>query len=52
MAQPSLTAADVADEADADGLPWWTILPDFVPVAALRDGRDPRCAGCLRVEHD
>ena len=25
--------------------PWWARLPDFVPVAALRGGRDPRCSG-------
>ena len=24
--------------------PWWHRLPDFVPVAALRGGVDPRCA--------
>jgi hypothetical protein len=25
-----------------DGPPWWHRLDDFVPVAALRHGRDPR----------
>jgi hypothetical protein len=27
---------------DQNGPPWWHRLPDFVPVAALRSGRDPR----------
>ena len=36
-------AGHVTDEDAPGGQPWWTILPDFVPVAALRDGRDPRC---------
>ena len=37
-------AGQAADEFTGSGPPWWTILPDFVPVAALRDGRDPRRA--------
>jgi len=39
-----------ADAAAPDGPPWWTVLPDFVPVAALRDGRDPRCASQSQFE--
>ena len=40
-AQPTLSACNGANDT-CGGPPWWTILPDFVPVAALRDGRDPR----------
>ena len=45
------TPGHAADAAVPDGPPWWTILPDFVPVAALRDGRDPRCAFCTPSEY-
>lgn len=26
--------------------PWWQLLPDFVPAAALAQGTDPRCPCC------
>ena len=36
----STVAAD--DAAAAGVMPWWTLLPDFVPVGALAGGVDPR----------
>ncbi len=35
LATPPLPAGDQA--------PWWTLLPDFVPAAAVAHGYDPRC---------
>jgi len=31
---------------------WWHLLDDFVPIEAMANGKDPRCAtlrACVRV---
>ena len=43
------TPRPAAEAAAPDGPPWWTVLPDFVPVVALRDGRDPRCGSQVKI---
>lgn len=35
-------AAEAGPSGGWKGPPWWTRLDDFVPVAAMRGGRDPR----------
>ena len=32
-------------------LPWWQLLPDFVPVSALRSGFDPRGGHAVAIDY-
>lgn len=44
--QLALEAAAEDEEEDTDyvedGKPWWHRFPDFVPLSALKGGRNPR----------
>ncbi|CAL8465311.1 g4846 [Coccomyxa elongata] len=51
-AAPSGEAAQEAGPSGRwKGPPWWTRLDDFVPVAAMRGGRDPRDGSVVHIDY-
>ncbi|BDA50180.1 hypothetical protein COCOBI_15-3090 [Coccomyxa sp. Obi] len=51
-ARPTGEAAQEAGPSGSwKGPPWWTRLDDFVPVAAMRGGRDPRDGSVVHIDY-